>query len=120
MIKAVKEARKQGVVKGVLWHQGESNSWKSDAYPAKLKALVEQLRKDLDLPNLPIVYGQIGAWRDSYKAFNEMIVKQPEQLPNTACVKTEGLANKDGAHFNTEGQLGLGRRYAEEMIQLLK
>ena len=67
-----------------------------------------------------MVYGQIGQWRDDYKAFNEMIVKQPALISNTACVLSYGLTNFDKAHFDRKSQLEFGRRYAVQMLKLLK
>lgn len=109
---------KGGKLAGVLWHQGESDSKRSDAYPAALAELCARLRSDLKQPDLPIVFGQVGSWREGYAAFNAMIVKQSLVIPNSACVTTEGLPNKDDAHFNTEGQVGLGKRYAKAMQAL--
>ena len=54
--KAFKEG---GQIKGVLWHQGESDSGSPEDYLDKLKTLVANLRNDLDAPNLPFVAGQI-------------------------------------------------------------
>ncbi|MFT5129398.1 MAG: hypothetical protein ACI8W8_003020 [Rhodothermales bacterium] len=107
-----------GTLAGILWHQGESNSKNPDAYPAALAELCARLRADLKQPDLPIVFGQIGAWRAEYATFNEMITKQAAKIANTACVTTEDLANKDAAHFNSEGQIGLGKRYAKAMQRL--
>lgn len=105
---------------GILWHQGESNSKKADLYPKQLKELIERLRKDLKQPELPVVYGQIGQWQKSYKPFNDMIVNQPKLIPNTACISSEGLTNMDRYHFDHKSQLEMGRRYATEMLKLLK
>ena len=41
MLKAVREARKHATLKGVLWHQGESNASRANEYPEKLKTLIE-------------------------------------------------------------------------------
>ncbi|MCH2204999.1 MAG: sialate O-acetylesterase [Lentisphaerales bacterium] len=107
-----------GELKGILWHQGESNSKVADEYPAKLKAHIESLRKEFGKPKLAFVFGQIGQWRDDYKPFNEMIVQQTKLIPNTSCVTTEGLSSFDPYHFDRKSQLELGRRYAAEMLKL--
>lgn len=118
-IAATQEAAKTGTIKGVLWHQGEGNSSKSIAYPKKLSALVENLRADLGA-DLPVVYGQLGAWRDSYADFNAMLLKQPARIPNTACVSSEGLPKKDDAHFSGAAHVTFGERYAEAMLKLTR
>lgn len=109
-----------GTLRGVLWHQGESNSSKAASYPDRLKDLVQNLRNDFNNPKLPVVYSQLGSWRDDYKAFNAMIVQQPAIIPHTACITTEGLGNLDKAHFDTAGQRGLGERFAAAMAKLEK
>lgn len=109
-----------GELKGILWHQGEGDSGEGllPKYPAKLKELVANLRQDLGIKNLPVVYSQLGQWKPNYSAFNEMILKQPGNIKNTACVKTDGLKNFDTAHFNSDAQRELGKRYATAMKQL--
>lgn len=96
---------------GILWHQGEADCAEPAAYPARLKQLVAWLRADFGDPGLPFVFGQIGAWNPDYAAFNAMILRQPSQLPHTACVSADGLTNMDIAHFDTPSQRELGRRY---------
>lgn len=117
-IDAAKQAVESGTLKGILWHQGESNSSRVDAYPEQLKELVRRFREDLKAPDLPFVFSQIGAWREEYKAFNAMIIQQPALIPHTACVTTEDLTNQDQAHFDAAGQRGLGERYAEALSRV--
>lgn len=109
-----------GELKGILWHQGEGNSGRAELYPAQLKALIADFRSDLKKPELPFVYSQLGQFNPAYAKFNEMIVKQPDNIPNTACIVTDGLKAIDTAHFDTAGQRALGERYAEAMLELLK
>ena len=121
-IEATKLAVQQrgSALKGILWHQGEGNSSTPGGYPARLKELVNRLRADLGVEKLPFVFGQIGQWKPEYAAFNEMIVQQPAKIPHTAVVKTDGLKNFDSAHFDSASQRELGKRYAAEMLKLLK
>ena len=110
------EAQKTGTLKGILWHQGESNSGNPDGYADKLKTLVENLRKDLKAPNLPFVAGQVN----NHKAINDEIAKLPAAVPNTAFVSSEGLKAQDRWHFDAPSMKLLGKRYAEEIQKLLK
>lgn len=118
--KAALAADPESKLVGILWHQGESNSGAAEEYPAKLKALVATWRADFDSAELPFVFGQIGQWNPDYAAFNEMIVKQPANIPHTACVETNGLTNMDKAHFDSKSQRELGKRYAKAMLELTK
>lgn len=116
ILERAKVAQKTGILKGVLWHQGESNSSDSDSYLPKLKALIENLRKDLKTPKLPFVAGQI---KEGEK-INEEIAKLPKILPLTGVVLAKGLKTMDRWHFDAASMLKLGERYAVEMLKLQK
>src|SRR5690606_3114223 len=60
-IKRAKIAMKRGVLKGILWHQGESDSNIEDSkvYLANLVALIGHIREDLGVPDLPFIAGQL-------------------------------------------------------------
>jgi hypothetical protein len=121
---AMKQARAAlklgGKLKGILWHQGEANSGHSDIYPKLLQEHVARLRKEFNEPKLPFVFGQIGPWNERYQAFNKMIPHQAAKIPHSACVLTKGLTNFDPYHFDRESQFKLGRRYAAQMLALLR
>ncbi len=109
----------KGVLKGVLWHQGESNSGRALGYPVRLQKLVRDLRADLNAPRVPFVFSQLGPWRARYAAFNRMIAEQPHVIARTACVNTTGLTAIDDAHLDSASQRRLGVRYAQAMSRLL-
>ena len=114
-VRRAKEAQKTGTLKGILWHQGESNAGNPEGYLEKLAALVADLRKDLDAPDLPFVAGQV---RD-VPAINEQIARLPETVPMTAFVSSDGLTATDRWHFDAASQKLLGERYAEKIKDLL-
>ena len=59
-LERVRLAQKQGgVLKAVIWHQGEADCQDPEAYRKKLALLVETLRADLGQPELPFVVGQL-------------------------------------------------------------
>jgi len=110
-----------GTLRGILWHQGESDSGDAGRlanYPARLALLVARLREDLKAPKAPFVFSQIGQWKEPYAAFNEMIVTLPPSIERSACITTEGLMNFDDAHFDSAAQRELGRRYAAALLEL--
>lgn len=120
-LKRARKAQGTGVMKGILWHQGESNSKNPDGYLEKLRELVMDLREDLDAPNLPFVAGQVfydPARKPNTKAINTEISRLPDAVHNTGVVKSEGLTTSDSTHFDTQGMRLLGQRYAEEMLKL--
>ncbi len=112
--KRTKAAMRHGTLKGVLWHQGESDQNDAGAYLDKLMTLVGNLRSDFNDTRLPFVAGQI--FKDG--EINRQIAKLPEAVHASACVSAEGLSTFDGTHFDTRSQILLGERYAEQMIRL--
>lgn len=125
----IREAMKYGVVKAILWHQGETDCADYDKYMAKLQKLITDLRTDLGMEDLPVVVGQISRWDgwtkrpEGTKAFNEMITTVPDFIPNSGFVTSEGIKpykDEFDPHFDTGGQLLLGKRYAYKVIDLLK
>jgi len=55
--------KKSGTFKGVLWHQGESNTTgvgRYVSYKDALLGIVRDIRSDLDMPDLPFVTGQLS------------------------------------------------------------
>lgn len=109
-----------GELKGICWHQGESNRERVSLYPEQLKALVGNFRQDFGYAKLPFVFSQIGQWNPEYAEFNKMIVEQPAVIAQSACVGTDGLKNFDEAHFDSSSQRILGQRFAEKMFEMVR
>lgn len=125
-IRRTKIAMKDGVLKGILWHQGENDSKKELAkeYEKKLIDLIKRFRKDLNSPNVPFVVGELGrfyAAKNPYaQEINNALHKITEEVKSTACVSSKGLVSKsDSVHFNTVSARELGKRYADAMFELV-
>lgn len=119
-IARAKIAMQKGELKGILWHQGESDNdvTKSAVYLQKLKQLIANLRKDLDSPNLPFVAGEIGHF-NKQDYINKIVNTLPAEVENSAVVSSEGLTDKgDHLHFDSPSARELGKRYATEMKKL--
>lgn len=121
-IQRTKIAMQNGVLKGILWHQGESDNdaKKSPLYLEKLKNLIANLRRDLNAPYLPFIAGEIGYFnKENY--VNQIINTLPNEVEYTTVVSSEGLVdNGDHLHFNTASAQELGKRYATAMKKFLK
>ncbi len=122
-----KLAAQSGTVKGVLWHQGESDSDKqpwADSYGARLAKMIEDLRADLGQPNLPVVVGQLGGFlKPEKQPFAETVRgalrEIPAKVPQTGYADSDGLTDKgDKLHFNAASVAELGRRFAAAMKNL--
>lgn len=118
-------ALRRGVLKGILWHQGESDSNEDDAeqYEDRLVALVDALRTELEAPDVPFVCATLGDFflaRNPWaETVNRALQRIPERVRCAACVDAGGLGHKgDEVHFDAPAARELGRRYARAMIGL--
>ncbi len=117
----IREAMNKGIIKGVIWHQGEGDASEvgSKIYVEKLTALIERVRKEVGNPKLPFVVGELGRYRPNYQFINKELPNLPLKVPYTAIVSSEGLWHKgDGTHFDSPSASEFGRRFAEGMIGL--
>lgn len=116
-----KEAMRYGTLKGILWHQGCSDISRMNTYLTTLGVMVANLRSDLGDDKLPFIAGELCEWK--YSEFNKNLQNISNVVPNSACVSSKGCGmqvDKSDPHFNREGQLLLGQRYAEKMFEMLK
>jgi hypothetical protein len=109
----------------VLWMQGERDARFLEAgreYEQNLEALIRRLRLDLDTPGLPFLLGRINPPADHYPAVGEVQRAQAavaQRLDGVVLILTEGLAKQpDELHYNTAGQIELGKRFAEAYLQI--
>jgi len=123
MLLHLQAALKSGVLKGVLWLQGESDSdpEKAAVYLPKLETLIKELRNITGIPNLPFVAGQLGRYRDEYQNINNVLKQLPEQVSYSAVASSKDLTDKgDKTHFTSASQEKMGERMAKEMKKLQK
>lgn len=118
-VKRTKDAMNYGILKGILWHQGESDVSAFETYTSKIVKLIEAFRTDFILPGLPVVVGQLSEDKTQRVHFNKMILQLPLYIEHVGVVKTENTNTTDSTHFNGESQRLLGERYALEMYRLL-
>ncbi len=102
-----------GELKGVLWHQGETDAEESE-YLDKLIELVGRLREDFSNPDLIFIAGQIN----DTPLVNAQIAQLPKRVRNTGFVSSEGLVAVDRWHFDAQSMKIMGQRYSEEMRRL--
>ncbi len=130
-VERAQAAMQAGTLKGILWHQGESESGseeRSRTYAARLSKMVGELRQELDAPQVPFVAGELGQFRRQesqdgkptfWKLVNEQINSLPQTLPHSGSVSSEGLDHKgDHVHFDTAALREFGLRYAARMKEL--
>jgi hypothetical protein len=115
-------ALRSGVLKGILWHQGESDSTAALAsgYAAKLHRLIGRFRSELNAPDVPFIVGQLGEfkdapWDDARRTVDRAHRDLPASILRTGVASARGLTDKgDKIHFDSASYREFGRRYFEE------
>lgn len=118
-LRRAKLALPNGTLKGILWHQGEGDSGKSNAanYEANLLSLVARFREDLGAPQVPFLVGQLGQfperpWTEGRRMVDAAHRGLPNSVPNAAFVPSDGLTPKsDNVHFDSPSLREFGHRY---------
>lgn len=120
IIELAKEAQKVGVIKGILVHQGETNTNQSD-WPNRLNGIYKNMLNDLSLnaADVPLLVGEVR-YTGPCSSHNNQVRKVPNVIPTAHVISAEGCeAANDEYHFTVDGYKLLGKRYAEAMLKLL-
>ncbi|WP_192085457.1 sialate O-acetylesterase [Algoriphagus sp. Y33] len=124
LLELAKIAQKDGVIKGILLHQGESNTG-DETWPKKVAGVYDNLLSDLGLVpgSVPLLAGELVSAEQGGKCagMNPIIATLPSVIPNSYVISSEACeAIADGLHFSAAGYRLLGSRYGEKMAELLK
>ena len=120
LVEMAKKAKEDGVIKGIIFHQGETDEGDSD-WPNKVKKVYDRLVKDVGLDaNIPFFAGEVP-YQGSSKGTNNNIRKLPNVSKNFYLVSAEGLNDLDmmRIHFSSQGYRDFGKRYAEKVMEVL-
>ncbi|PIA27104.1 hypothetical protein AQUCO_08300064v1 [Aquilegia coerulea] len=112
--------REGGVIRALLWYQGESDttsSMEANSYKGKMEKFIQDLRSDLRLPSLPIIQVALasgeGPFVDKVREAQRRI-----NLPNVTYVNAKGLPlNRDHLHLTTQSQVRLGQMMARAFLK---
>lgn len=121
LIGLAKLAQKDGVIKGILLHQGETNNG-LEQWPLYVKKIYDDMLVDLSLKadSVPLLAGELlSAEGNCCSGMNTIIRKLPEIVPTAHVISSEGCTRFDNAHFDAKGYREFGRRYGVEMLSLL-
>jgi alpha-L-fucosidase 2 len=123
LVELAREAKKAGVIKGILLHQGESNT-NDKQWPAKVKRVYDNLVKDLELDPaaVPLLAGELvnADQNGACASMNRIIAELPKAIPNAHVISSAGLpCRPDRLHFTTPGYREFGKRYAEKMLSIM-
>ena len=132
-LKRTRAASAKGKVAGLLFFQGEADALDPkqyrkrtllpDQWEENLLLFVRNWRTDLGLPELPVVFAEIGTTSAPDKFPNWAIVQEQQrgvQLPFVAMIPTQDLALKDEVHFTTQSYQMIGQRFAEAYLDILE
>ncbi len=113
LVDTARLAQQKGVIKGILLHQGESNTG-DEEWPNKVKGIYENLLADLDLEaaEVPLLSGELvnADLNVACASMNKII----DSLPSAGCA-----CRPDHLHFTPAGYRELGTRFAQTMLPLL-
>ena len=116
-------AQRTSEIKGILWHQDESDCSpeKAEQYQEKFSKIINALRQELNIPEAPLIIGGLGDYLPNglfgqyfmhYSFVNRELEDFAQSNENCYFVSAKGLtANPDGVHFNAHSQRLLGIRY---------
>ncbi len=115
------------------WMQGERDAKENldAAYSDALKQLIDNLRRDLKLPEMRVVIARLSDWgkpdNAPWQAVREAQVALANSDPFAAWVDCDDLNNKerngkaiDDLHYTPEGYKVLGERYVRQATALIE
>ena len=121
LVDMAKLAQQKGVIKGILLHQGESNT-NDREWPKKVAKIYGDLVKDLNLNarEVPLVAGETvhAEQQGATASMNTIIAELPKVIVNSRVASSKGCeCRPDRLHFTAAGYRELGKRYAEKMLE---
>ena len=120
IIEVAKKAQEKGVIKGIIFHQGETDGGMGN-WEQIVKKTYEYMLKQLNLKaeETPFVAGEMVDG-GSCAGFNSRVHNLSKYIENFGVASSKGYGSKgDGLHFTVEGYRGMGQRYAQEMLKLI-
>ena len=115
------QAQQDGVIKGILLHQGETNTGQSQ-WPSYVQKIYTDMLADLSLSadSVPLLAGEVlSVPGNCCASMNSIINTLPQTIETAYVISSDDCPGQDNAHFNSEGYRILGRRYAVQMLNLM-
>ena len=124
IVEVAKKAMEVGVIKGIIFHQGESGAMDGNDWKKEVKKTRDDILSALNLSadTIPFLAGEMedaAAGGCCYGFALNQVGALPDLMENTYVVKSTGLQGngKDAYHFNSESYQEFGLRYAEVMLR---
>lgn len=123
-------AKKQGELKAILWHQGESDTVSPEQaglYEGRLLQLIKDIRMDLEEPDLIFIIGNLAEFYGTgadhsapervrqINKVKEVLRNMPDKLSHVGFVESTGLRSHDRhqVHFDRDSYIIFGKRYLD-------
>lgn len=128
-LQRAKQALRYGKLKGILWHQGETDAdMPTKEYAERFSKMISAIRISLGNAEVPVLVGELGQWgwrpSDQIDRFNNATIDAAiSATSNAHKVHSDDLErlfpdNESDPHFGRDAQIELGHRYAEAMLPL--
>lgn len=121
----VEFALKHGTAKGLLWHQGESDTHpdRIPGYDQRIETLFNTMRKVAKNKTLPVLIGELGTFsndKHNWTQINQAIHRYAERDPNAHVINTSDFTPMDdNIHFDGASQRLMGQRMAAAFLKQL-
>ena len=117
-------AKQLGEIKGILWHQGESDASRNGVlnYHDNLVTLFASFRDIIGDQSLPVLIGELGSFSGNiyWPQINAVINDFSNGDINSSVISTSDLDHRgDSLHFNSSGQRTMGERFALKYLENL-
>ena len=113
-LQEIKAAGETYTVHALYWHQGESDSSRTAEYGALLTTLIESVRRDLGMPNLRFIIGELAETKG--QAFRDVQWQVASTVPNAGFLSSRGLVTFEGTHFTTSSMVTFGGRLGHALL----
>lgn len=126
IIKRLEKALQKGKLKGILFHQGESDcsAWggNPNTWLDRVKGVYDNIITDLNIDyKVPFIAGELSRTKTDFNQMNPLINQFPDIISNAVVVSSENLSRgSDDIHFTTESQRTFGERYATAYLKWLE
>lgn len=113
------------VVCGMVWVQNENDGKREESarnYRRNLKALIENVRADLGVPQMPFLFMGVHQEEpaETRALLQQGLVEITSEVPNTALIPSKDVEKfPENVHFNTAGILDLGRRFSSAYLSMV-
>ncbi|MDM8001762.1 MAG: sialate O-acetylesterase [Bacteroidota bacterium] len=115
---------------GIIWMQGESdanNEYATSIYKENLAMLIDSIRNVFSAPGMPVAIGRISeshndadsivwTWGDAVRDAQAKYVAEDGKA--ALVTSTDNYSYSDPWHYNSEGYIDLGRKFAEAIAAI--